>query len=122
MSETLKINKVAVLGTGIMGAQIAAHLTNANIEVLAYDISQDIAQKGIEASKSLKPSAFYNPKNISMITPLNYDEHLDRLSECDWIIEVIAERLDLKQSLYDKIKNHIKWEAKYNDLNKMIFF
>ena len=107
MIEKLNINKVAVLGTGIMGAQIAAHLTNANIEVLAYDINQDLAQNGIEASKNLKPSAFYNPKNISMITPLNYDEHLDRLSECDWIIEVIAEKLDLKRSLYKKIKNHI---------------
>ena len=66
---SLKIEKVAVLGSGVMGAQIAAHLTNAKIPVLAFDMSQDIAKKGIEASIKLKPSAYYNPKTVEMITP-----------------------------------------------------
>ena len=56
MSEIINIEKVAVLGTGVMGAQIAAHLTNAKIPVLAFDISQEIANKGVEASSKLKPS------------------------------------------------------------------
>ena len=64
MSEIFKIEKVAVLGTGVMGAQIAAHLTNAKIPVLAFDISQEIANKGVEASTKLKPSAYYNPKTV----------------------------------------------------------
>ena len=92
MGESYKIEKVAVLGTGVMGAQIAAHLTNAKIPVLGFDISQEVAEKGIEASTKIKPSAYYNPKTVEMITPLNYDDHIEQISECDWIIEVIAER------------------------------
>ena len=111
MSENFKINKVAVLGTGVMGAQIAAHLTNAKIPVLAFDISQEIAKKGVEASTKLKPSAYYNPKTVEMITPLNYEDHIDQISECDWVIEVIAERLDWKQDLYQKIQPHLKKDA-----------
>ena len=111
MSEIFKIEKVAVLGTGVMGAQIAAHLTNAKIPVLAFDISQEIAKKGVEASTKLKPSAYYNPKTVEMITPLNYEDHIDQISECDWVIEVIAERLDWKQDLYKKIQPHLKKEA-----------
>ena len=111
MSESLKIEKVAVLGTGVMGAQIAAHLTNANIPVLGFDISQEVAEKGVEASTKLKPSAYYNPKTAAMITPVNYDDHIKQISECDWIIEVIAERLDWKQDLYSKIHQHLKKDA-----------
>ena len=111
MSENFKIEKVAVLGTGVMGAQIAAHLTNAKIPVLAFDISQEIAKKGVEASTKLKPSAYYNPKTVEMITPLNYEDHIDQISKCDWVIEVIAERLDWKQDLYKKIQPHLKKDA-----------
>ena len=77
MSKSLNIEKVAVLGTGVMGAQIAAHLTNANIPVLGFDISQEVSDKGIEASTKLKPSAFYNPKSVELITPLNYDDDME---------------------------------------------
>ena len=77
MSESLKIEKVAVLGTGVMGAQIAAHLTNAKIPVLGFDISQEVSETGVEASIKLKPSAYYNPKTVEMITAVNYDDHLD---------------------------------------------
>ncbi|MDP6569900.1 MAG: 3-hydroxyacyl-CoA dehydrogenase/enoyl-CoA hydratase family protein [Candidatus Marinimicrobia bacterium] len=111
MNSHLKINKVAVLGTGVMGAQIAAHLTNAKIPVLAFDISQEIAENGVKASTKLKPSAFYNPKSVEMITPLNYDDHLEQISDCDWVIEVIAERLDWKQDLYKRIQPYLKDEA-----------
>ena len=98
-----EIKKVAVLGTGVMGSQIAAHLSNADIEVYAFDMTQDIADKGLEACKNLKPSPFYNPKTSALIKPLNYDDDLDKLKECDWIIEAISEKLDWKQGLYNKI-------------------
>ena len=111
MGESLKIEKVAVLGAGVMGAQIAAHLTNAKIPVLGFDISQEVSENGVEASIKLKPSAYYNPKTVEMITPLNYDDHIEQISECDWIIEVIAERLDWKQDLYSKIQPHLKKDA-----------
>jgi 3-hydroxyacyl-CoA dehydrogenase len=111
MIKTLKIEKVAVLGTGVMGAQIAAHLTNANIPVLGFDISQEVAKKGTEASTKLKPSAYYNPKTVEMISPVNYDNDIAQISECDWIIEVIAERLDWKKDLYRKIQPYLKKDA-----------
>ena len=102
-----EIKKAAVLGSGVMGSQIAAHLSNANIEVYAFDMSQEVAVSGLEACKKLKPSPFYNIKTHSLITPLNYDEHLDKIKECDWIIEAISERLDWKQDLYKKIIPHL---------------
>ena len=102
-----KINKVAVLGTGVMGAQIAAHLSNVEIPVYSFDMNQEISESGIANCQKLKPSPFYNPKTSDLITCNNYEDHLDKLSECDWIIEVISERLDWKQDLYKKITPHI---------------
>ena len=111
MSSLFNIERVAVLGTGVMGSQIAAHLTNAKIPVYAFDISQDVSQKGLDDSLKLKPSAYYNPKSIDLITPLNYNDDLDKISECDWVIEVIAERLDWKIDLYKKIRPFLKSDA-----------
>ena len=64
---SMEIKKVAVLGTGVMGSQIAAHLTNANIEVYAFDMSQEVAEKGIEECGKLKPGPFYNLKSSNEI-------------------------------------------------------
>ena len=107
----LKIGKVAVLGTGVMGGQIAAHLSNAGIPSYGFDISQAIAEKGIAATTELKPGPYYNPKTVELITPCNYDDHLDKIAEADWVIEVIAERLDWKHELYKKIIPRLKKEA-----------
>ena len=84
MSE-YSIKKVAVLGTGVMGSQIAAHLSNANVEVYAFDINQDVSIIGLENSKKLKPSPYYNFKTFELITPMNYEDHLEKL-------KVIGER------------------------------
>ena len=104
---SFEIKKVAVLGTGVMGGQIAAHLTNAKIPVLAYDIDQETSEKGIKATQEIKPAAFYNKKTAQLITPLNYSEHISRISECDWVIEAISERLDWKKDLYSKVLEHL---------------
>ncbi|MDC0145080.1 3-hydroxyacyl-CoA dehydrogenase/enoyl-CoA hydratase family protein [bacterium] len=104
----LKIDNVAVLGTGVMGAQIAAHCANAGLKVLAFDMDQDIAENGIKKATSIKPKAFYDRKDISLIESCNYNDHLEKLKECDWVIEVIAERLDWKKDLYKKIAPYIE--------------
>ena len=67
---SMEIKKVAVLGTGVMGSQIAAHLTNANIEVYAFDMSQEVAEKGIKECEKLKPGPFYNLKSSVLCTVL----------------------------------------------------
>ncbi len=110
-SDMKSINKVAVLGTGIMGSQIAAHLSNAKVPVYAFDISQEVAEKGIRFAEKLKPAPFYNPRTIDLITPMNYDDHLEKIAECDWVIEAISERLDWKQGLYEKVIPHLKSDA-----------
>ena len=102
-----QIKKVAVLGTGVMGSQIAAHLSNANIEVYAFDMNQEVSLAGLDACKKLKPSPYYNIKSHSLITAMNYEEHLEKLIECDWIIEAISEKLSWKQDLYKKIIPHL---------------
>ncbi|OGB69915.1 MAG: hypothetical protein A2Y94_08625 [Caldithrix sp. RBG_13_44_9] len=106
-----KINKAAVLGAGIMGSQIAAQLANAGIPSLLYDITQDISRSGLEAVKNLKPAAFYSPKYEERITPCNYNDHLQRLQEADWIIEVIVEKLELKRELFNKILPFLRPDA-----------
>jgi 3-hydroxyacyl-CoA dehydrogenase len=104
----VKIEKVAVLGAGVMGAQIATHLSNAGIPSYLFDMNQELAVNGLEGMKSLKPSPVYNPKTLELITPVNYDDHLEKLKEVDWVIEVIAERLDWKEGLYKKIIPFLK--------------
>tara|TARA_X000001036_G_scaffold440129_1_gene494745 strand:+ start:11014 stop:13341 length:2328 start_codon:yes stop_codon:yes gene_type:complete len=99
----MKINKVAVLGSGVMGAQIAAHIANAKIPVYMFDMNQELSEKGKQSSLKIRPHAFFESKNSDLITPLNYDDHLSKIEECDWVVEVIAERLDWKKNLYKKI-------------------
>ncbi|MAM98871.1 MAG: 3-hydroxyacyl-CoA dehydrogenase, partial [Candidatus Marinimicrobia bacterium] len=106
-----KINKVAVLGTGVMGGQIAAHLTNANYEVYAFDMDQETADKGMKATSEIKPAAYYNKKSADKVTVMNYNEHLEKLSDCDWVVEAISERIDWKKDLYAKITPHLSDSA-----------
>ena len=106
-----EIKKVAVLGTGVMGGQIAAHLTNANYQVYAFDMDQETAEKGIKATQEIKPAAFSNKKTADMITIMNYNDNLEKISECDWVVEAISERIDWKKDLYSKITPHLSDSA-----------
>ncbi len=108
----MHIRKVAVLGAGVMGAQIAAHLVNANVETLLFDLPRDGNPNGnvefaIESLLKLDPSPVSSPARLRFIKAANYLEHLELLSECDLIIEAIAERMDLKADLYFRISPHL---------------
>ena len=102
------IDKVAVLGAGVMGAQIAGHFANAGIPGLLYDINQELAQKGVDGLTKMKPAPLYKPKNADLVEPCNYDEHLKKLNEVDLVIEAVAERLDIKHAVYNNIVPHLK--------------
>ena len=75
----MEIKKVAVLGSGVMGAQIAAHIANAKIPVYMFDMNQELSDKGKQASLKIKPHAFFEPKNADLITSMNYDDHLSSI-------------------------------------------
>lgn len=116
MSEPFHIKKVAVLGAGVMGAQIAAHCVNAGIETLLYDMagkerSNALVEKAILNLTKLKPSPLATPQSASFLQAKNYDENLPELFDCDLVIEAIAERLDWKESLYQRIAPHLNDKA-----------
>ncbi|SAK77764.1 3-hydroxyacyl-CoA dehydrogenase [Caballeronia calidae] len=115
--STLKIRKVAVLGAGVMGAQIAAHLINARVPVLLFDLpakegpKNGIALKAIENLKKLSPAPFGVKDDAQYIEPANYEDDIEQLKECDLVIEAIAERMDWKHDLYKKVSAHIAADA-----------
>ena len=103
-----KIENAAVLGAGVMGAQIAGHLANAGIPSLLFDINQELAEKGLETLTTLKPAPLFDKKNTKLITPCNYDEHLEKLQEADWVLEAVAEKIEIKHKVYENIIPHLK--------------
>jgi 3-hydroxyacyl-CoA dehydrogenase len=100
------MRSVAVLGAGTMGAQIAAHLANAGVPAFLFDLTEQVAREGFERARKLRPDPFFTPDAAALVTVGGFDTHLDRLKGCDWIIEAIVERLDIKQSLLAKVEAH----------------
>ena len=111
--SNLIIRKVAVLGAGVMGAQIAAHLVNARVPVVLFDLPTEgksrsaIALKAIENLKKIKPAPFAQKDDAKYLEPANYADDLGLLAECDLVIEAIAERMDWKHDLYKKVSAHL---------------
>ena len=119
-----QINRVAVLGAGVMGATIAAHLANAGLEVLLLDIvpreltgeeaeqglslespavRNRIASAGLGGLIKMKPAPFYLKKYAEQISVGNFDDDLEKLKECDWVIEVVIEHMPIKKDLLAKV-------------------
>ncbi len=104
-----QVKKVAVLGAGVMGAQIAAHLVNVKVPVVLFDLAakdgpkNGIVIKAVDGLKKLKPSPLGVADDAALIGQANYEEHLEQLRDCDLVIEAIAERMDWKCDLYQKI-------------------
>ena len=113
MSEPLLVRRVAVLGAGVMGAQIAAHLVNANVDTLLFDLPAKegppnaIAEQAIARLGKLSPAPLATRDRAQAIVPANYDQHLPLLAGCDLVIEAIAERMDWKRDLYAKVAPHL---------------
>jgi 3-hydroxyacyl-CoA dehydrogenase len=118
-TSTRQIRKIAVLGAGTMGSRIAAHIANAGVPVVLLDIvppgtaaDADKAAKNkfglaaLDGLKKSKPAAFFTPENARLITIGNFDDDLALIADCDWIIEVVAEDLEIKRALLNKVQQH----------------
>ncbi len=111
------IDTAAVLGAGVMGAQIAAHLANAGVEVMLFELAAQEVDPNANVSKAianlpkLEPSPLATKDHAGRIIPANYGQHLQQLRSCDLLIEAIAERMDWKQGLYARITPYINEQA-----------
>src|SRR5437899_9336985 len=124
-----RIEKVAVLGAGTMGARIAAHMANAGVPCYLLDIVPSeltaeeksrglaldnplvrnrIVRAGLEAAKKARPAAFFTPDRERLITAGNFEDNLAWCAEADWIIEAVAENLEIKRKLLARVEQHRK--------------
>ena len=109
-----RIQRVAVLGSGVMGSRIACHLAQTGSRVLLMDLPSEngprdaIAAGHLKAALKSKPSPLYSKRFADRIETGNFDDDLPRIADCDWIIEVIVERLDIKQQLFERVEQFRK--------------
>ena len=120
-----EIRKVGVLGAGVMGSGIAAHLANANVPSLLLDIvprelspedekagltrgdrrfRNKLALAGLETIKTSRPALIYTKRLLPLVTAGNFEDDWDKLAECDWVVEVVVERLDIKQQVFERLE------------------
>ncbi len=106
----MAIEKVAVIGAGVMGAAIAAHVANAGVPVLLLDIVPDgvdnrnmLAEGAVASMLKTKPAAFTHRRNARLITTGNLDDDLEKIADCDWICEAIIENPAIKSALYGRL-------------------
>ncbi|MEP2773593.1 MAG: 3-hydroxyacyl-CoA dehydrogenase/enoyl-CoA hydratase family protein [Fulvivirga sp.] len=126
---TKRINKVAVLGSGIMGSRIACHFANIGVNVLLLDIvprelTDDEKKKGLtmedkavrnrivnqafDSAVKSKPAPLYNKKFANRVTLGNFEDDMSQIKDCDWTIEVVVENLDIKKKVFDQVEQHRK--------------
>jgi len=105
------IRSAAVLGAGTMGAQIAAHLANAGVPSLLLDLTPALAREGLQRVRAFRPDPFFTADAARLIRTGSFDDDLAGVATCDWIIEAITERLDLKQALLERVEHHRRLDA-----------
>ncbi len=97
------IRKVAVLGAGTMGAQIAGHAANAGLPVLLLDVTSEQAQAGLRGLAKTSPAALFMPENSRQIETGNFKDDLARIREADWVIEAVVENAEIKRKLFEAV-------------------
>ncbi|KAA3606048.1 MAG: 3-hydroxyacyl-CoA dehydrogenase/enoyl-CoA hydratase family protein [Planctomycetota bacterium] len=125
MSDETSIRRAAVLGAGVMGAAIAAHLANAGVPTLLLDLPSDtppdqdpdprwrnrIAGAGLQKARKGRPAAFFSPQDAALVEIGNFEDDLARLAEADWVIEAVIENLEIKKELFAKLSEHLAPKA-----------
>src|SRR6188474_631656 len=119
MNRTIK--KIAVLGSGVMGSRIACHFAGVGVQVLLLDI---VPKEAVESTKPAErnklvndalttaiksnPSPVYHKNVVKKITTGNFDDDMKKIADCDWVIEVVVERLDIKQKVFEQVEKYRK--------------
>lgn len=109
-----EIKRAAVIGAGVMGSGIAAHIANAGIPVLLLDLPQktgkknQLAEAALEKMKKIEPAPFMSEQAVKLVTPGDTESNWNELSACDWIVEAIIENIDYKKELYEKLEKVVK--------------
>ena len=111
MTNISTIKHAAVLGAGVMGAQLSGLFANKGIKTSLFDISIELATSGKNRLKTLKPASLENPENIDLITPCCYDSDIEKIAQADWVLEAVAENLDIKLKVYDMLLPYLKDSA-----------
>jgi len=111
MTNSSTIKHAAVLGAGVMGAQLSGLFANKGIKTYLFDISIELATSGKNRLKTLKPAPLENPENIDLITPCCYDSDIEKIAQADWVLEAVAENLDIKLKVYDMLLPYLKDSA-----------
>ncbi|MEC8023756.1 MAG: 3-hydroxyacyl-CoA dehydrogenase NAD-binding domain-containing protein, partial [Myxococcota bacterium] len=107
----MQIRKAAVLGAGVMGSGIAAHLANAGVDVELLDLKPEWAAGALKKAQKQRPAPFMNKRFSGRVRTGGFDEHMDRIADCQWVIEVVTENLQIKHSLYEKVLPHLHSDA-----------
>lgn len=117
------IRKAAVLGSGVMGSRIACHFANIGLEVVLLDIvpfnlseedkkkpamRNSLVNRDLQATLKSNPSPIYDKNFVNRITTGNFDDNMNLISDCDWVIEVVIERLDIKKQVYENVEKYRK--------------
>ena len=111
MTNSSTIKHAAVLGAGVMGAQLSGLFANKGIKTSLFDISIELATSGKNRLKTLKPAPLENPENIDLITRCCYDSDIEKIKQADWVLEAVAENLDIKLKVYDMLLPYLKDSA-----------
>ena len=111
MKKDLSIKYAAVLGAGVMGSQLSGLFANKGIKTYLFDISIKLASNGRERLEILKPAPLEKPENIDLITPCSYDSDIEKISKADWVLEAVAENIDIKLKVYNRLLPFLKKSA-----------
>ena len=111
MKKDLSIKYAAVLGAGVMGSQLSGLFANKGIKTYLFDISIKLASDGRERLEILKPAPLEKPENIDLITPCSYDSDIEKISKADWVLEAVAENIDIKLKVYNRLLPFLKKSA-----------
>tara|TARA_Y100000748_G_scaffold192846_1_gene161491 strand:+ start:58 stop:1323 length:1266 start_codon:yes stop_codon:yes gene_type:complete len=111
MDKNSQVKRAAVLGAGVMGAQLSGLFANKGIKTYLFDISIELASSGRDRLNTLKPPPLEKPENIDLIIPCSYDSDIEKISKADWVLEAVAENLDIKLKVYERLLPFLKNSA-----------